>query len=77
MNEKALLVEMLRQHESGGSLSISFVNENYEGLKNLWLQGLSCYQVTKMMAGNVRSRRVYPGVLTPTGIEKAKPFIGQ
>lgn len=71
MNEKALLVEMLRQHESGESLSITFVNENYEGLKNLWEQGLSCYRVTKMVAGNVRSRRMFPGVLTPAGIEKA------
>jgi len=72
MNEKTLLVEMLRLHEAGESLSISFATENFDGLNKLWVQGLSCYQVTKMVAGNVRSRRVFPGVLTPAGIERAK-----
>lgn len=74
MNENALLVEMLRLHESGKSLSIAFATEHYEGLKNLWEQNLSCYQVTKMVAGNVRTRRVYSGVLTPAGLEKARSF---
>lgn len=72
MNEKEILAEMLRLHETGGALSITFATENYEGLKNLWEQGLSSYQVTKMVAGNVRSRRVFSGVLTPAGVEKAK-----
>lgn len=72
MNEKELLIEMLRLHESGESLSITFATENYEGLKNLWEHGLSCYQVTKMVGGNVRSRRIYSGILTPAGIEEAK-----
>lgn len=72
MKEKEILAEMLRLHETGESLSITFATENYEALKNLWEKGLSSYQVTKMVADNVRSRRVFPGVLTPAGVEKAK-----
>lgn len=72
MNEKELLIEMLRLHESGKYLSVTFATENYEGLKKLWVQGLSSYQVTRMVAGNVRARRVSSGVLTPAGVDKAK-----
>lgn len=35
MNEKALLVEMLRLHEAGESLSIGFATENFDGLNKL------------------------------------------
>lgn len=72
MNDKELLIEMLRLHEAGESLSIVFATKNHEGLKTLWEQNLSCYQVTKKVAGNVRTRRVYSGVLTPAGLEKAR-----
>jgi hypothetical protein len=72
MNENVLLVEMLRMHEAGESLSIAFATEHYEGLKHLWEQRLSCYDVTKMVNGRVRARRVFLGVLTPIGLEKAK-----
>jgi len=72
MNEKELLTEMLRLHEAGESLSKDYATDNYEGLKNLWEQGLSSYNVTKMVAGNVRLRRVHTGILTPKGVEKAK-----
>lgn len=74
MNEKELLVEMLRLHEAGESLSIAFVNENYEGLKRLWERGLSCYRVTKKVSGNVRPTRIHSGILTPAGVEEAKSF---
>jgi len=72
MTEKSLLLEMFRLHEVGGSVSIAFANENYEGLKNLWEQELSCYQVTKKVSGRVQIRRIHLGVLTPAGVEKAK-----
>jgi len=72
MNEDVLLIEMLRLHEEGDSLSIAFATENYEGLKNLWEQGLSCYQVTKKVSDRVQLRRIHLGVLTPAGVEKAK-----
>lgn len=72
MNEKELLTVLLKIHEAGESLPKDFATDNYEGLRSLWDKGLSCYNVTKMMAGNVRSRRVHTGVLTPAGVEKAK-----
>ncbi|EMO7188670.1 hypothetical protein JHE03_24305 [Pluralibacter gergoviae] len=71
MNEKELLAELLRMHKADESLSRDFATKNYQGLKNLWEQGLSSYQVTKMTAGNIRIRRVHLGVLTPAGFEKA------
>lgn len=72
MKGKEILVEMLRLHETEESLSIAFATENYDELKNLWEEVLSSYHVTKMVVGNVRSRRVFPGVLTPAGVEKAR-----
>ncbi len=77
MNEQELLIEMLRMHEAGEDLSIAFANENYEGLNNLWQQGLSCYVVTKVVSGNVRLRRDSLGVLTPAGVARAKAIISR
>ena len=72
MTENDLLREMLRLHEAGEDLPNSLANENFEILNLLWDKGLSSYRVTKMVAGNVKSRRVHLGVLTPLGIERAK-----
>ena len=72
MNEQELLTELLRMHEAGESMPRDFAAQNYEGLKSLWEQGLSCYRVTKMVAGNIQLRRVHSGVLSPLGLEKAK-----
>lgn len=77
MNEKELLTEMLRMHEAEEDMSIDFATENYEGLKRLWQQGLSCYVVTKVMSGNVRLRRDITGILTPAGVERAKAIISR
>ena len=72
MTENDLLREMLRLHEAGEGLPNSLATDNFESLNRLWDKGLSSYRVTRMVAGNVRIRRVYPGVLTPVGIERAK-----
>ncbi|HHT5654743.1 TPA: hypothetical protein ACTZFF_000414 [Klebsiella pneumoniae] len=72
MNEQELLTELLRMHEADESLSKEFAAQNYEGLKRLWEQGLSCYRVTKMVTGNIQLRRVHLGVLSPLGLEKAR-----
>jgi len=72
MTENDLLREMLRLHKAGEGLPNSLVNDNFESLSLLWDKGLSSYRVTKMAAGNIRCRRVYPGILTPVGIERAK-----
>lgn len=72
MNEQELLTELLRMHEAGELLPKEFATKNYEGLKDLWDKGLSSYNVTKMVTGDVRPRHVHSGVLTPPGVEKAK-----
>jgi len=72
MNEQELLTELLRMHEAGELLPKEFATNNYEGLKDLWDKGLSSYNVTKMVTGNVRLRHAHSGVLTPSGVEKAK-----
>ena len=47
--------------------------ESYtDGLKRLFDQGLSCYLITVMTAGNICFRSVYEGVLTPKGLQLAR-----
>ena len=33
---------------------------------------VGCFRITRMVTGNIKSRPVYPGVLTPSGIAAAK-----
>ncbi|WPP02416.1 hypothetical protein SFA35_25835 (plasmid) [Pseudomonas sp. HR96] len=67
-----LLAELLKLHEANQTLERSFVETNADGLKRLFDQGLSCYSITLMTAGNIRFRQVYEGVLTPKGLQLAR-----
>lgn len=67
-----LLAELLKLHEANQTLERSFVEANADGLKRLFDQGLSCYSITVMIAGNIRFRPVYDGVLTPKDLQFAR-----
>lgn len=67
-----LLAELLKLHEANQTLERSFVEANADGLKRLFDQGLSCYSITVMTAGNICFRPVYEGVLTPKGLQLAR-----
>lgn len=67
-----LLVELLKLHEAGKTLERPFVEANADGLKRLFDQGLSCYSITRMQAGNIRFRPIHDGVLTPKGLLVAR-----
>jgi len=64
--------ELLKLHEANQTLERAFVEANADGLKRLFDQGLSCYSITVMTAGNICFRPVYEGVLTPKGLQLAR-----
>lgn len=67
-----LLAELLKLHEADQPLEHPFLEANADGLEKLFEQGLSCYSITRMQAGNIRFRHVYEGVLTPKGLLLAR-----
>jgi hypothetical protein len=72
LSPKELLQKLLVLHDAGEHPDRKFMEAQFEGFQYLWSQGLSCWSVTKMAAGNVVPRHRYTGVLTPEGIRRAK-----
>jgi hypothetical protein len=63
-----LLIHLLASHRSNVDPSPYFLQSNAAGLEILWGQELSCWHITRLVAGNIRPRHVYKGSLTPKGI---------
>lgn len=68
----SMLSTLLTMHEKGGHPDSAFIDANADVLEQLWARGFSCFRIVRMVAGNIKARQVYSGVLTPTGIAAAK-----
>lgn len=67
-----LLSKLHSMHEDGETPDHTFIQDNVDVFEQLWERGFSCYKITRFVAGNIKSRKMFPGVLTPHGIEAAK-----
>ena len=67
-----LLAELLKLHENEKTPEKAFIDTNVDGFEKLWVQGLGCYMITRMVAGNIKARRMFEGVLTPKGLLAAR-----
>ncbi len=75
LSTDALLIHLLALHQAGVDPERSFLQSNAVGLEELWNRGLSCWQMSKSVAGNIRPRRMYEGNLTPKGLAAAEVLV--
>lgn len=68
----SMLSTLLTMHEQGKRPDSAFIEANADVFEQLWAKGFGCFRITRMVAGNIMSRPMYSGVLTPSGIATAK-----
>lgn len=68
----SMLSTLLRMHVQGKLPDRAFIEANANVFEQLWAKGFGCFRITRMVAGNITYRPMYPGLLTPSGIAAAE-----
>ncbi len=73
--QSTMLPKLLMMHEQNQLPETAFIIANADIFEELWAKGFSCFEIIRMVTGNIRPRHRYSGVLTPNGIMAAKALI--